>query len=350
MAIANVQKNTEKLGFSNENFQNELWCEHTVEPSFSMLQWVEETAGKANFPANTEVLIEEISLLTNSNPRARETRGRDIKVELRRARLLLTQLVRAGITVESASLLNEERGDEIESSIYKLSDIPCQRGAAILSITTQLLSGKTVTARRRAYLEHSLDKCLLQDDWVVDLFAYIDQSIESQKHLAALKHLFQYACQLRPTLVDWFSLLRDMPNRENTLKTLIRSLAFYLSLRALPIYGSQLASVIDDLRRLNLLLALNAYSCDIALYLTLPASSSSTVLAFLIKLLEQLWPNIPWFMELLFSLGSFQATERPFITKLKEDITILPAQYFHHREHKLRLEKLLVSYLHLTDG
>lgn len=188
-----------------------------------------------------------------------------------------------------------EQVEEVDDLLNSLRRHQFDSGEMTLLLAAMLNEHDLTPAKRRR-LELALDRAMNDEDWTLQLFGYLEFGTVGRHGLAELRRLYQQATSQHSEMLYWFSQFRQLNQRQNKLKSLIRALAFELS-SGFGISNIHLASVITDLKKILQFLTLEDHSQRVAKALKLPAEDGDRIIEELLIVVQQSWIYPDWLSE-----------------------------------------------------
>ncbi|PHV11501.1 TyeA family type III secretion system gatekeeper subunit [Chitinimonas sp. BJB300] len=214
-------------------------------------------------------------------------------------------------------------------------------GQLALQLASALAYGRP-SARLRQRLNIALAELISDDTIALSLFGALEFGATTPALRQDLQRLYHRASATYKKLSQWLALLGDRENRGGKLRTMIRILAFDLSISGQPIVGSHLAAVIADLHQLLRIIGLEAHCDQSAQLLAQPQLDGDGFLAIVVDLVEQTWVSADNVAEVASVLD--KAQHYRFAHTLSRLIQLLPDDCFADNEHRLQLETAIASF------
>ncbi|GAJ68484.1 type III secretion system effector secretion,LEE associated [Edwardsiella piscicida] len=174
-----------------------------------------------------------------------------------------------------------------------------------------------------------------EEEWELALLAWLGVGGITHEKLKKIKNLYQKAKDQEDyegsTLLTWFLEIKDLPDRDNYLKVIIRALSFELSYLPQVEDRERTSSVITDLYRIIVFLSLNNYSEIVSLSLK---KDADIILSELISTLEQTWLTEEWFAGSPSRVGVIDGQKLYYYHLIKDFYQTLPHSCFMTEEQR----------------
>lgn len=182
--------------------------------------------------------------------------------------------------------------DEASNVLGSMAEKGLDAGEIALLLSAAL-ARKHLTYAHRKRLEAALCAVMDDDEWALKLFNRLEFGAVGKNDFLALKHLYQRATSRHTRLVQWFEEFRQLHDRKRKLKTLIRTLAFELSVEGAAT-DIQLGAVITDLKRIMMFMGMEDHCHRAARTLGIDDLDGDGVLTALLEIVQQSWMQADW--------------------------------------------------------
>lgn len=261
-----------------------------------------------------------------------------------RGRVLAHKLVAEVSSIESVVLDDILSGSQdwqnAPQLLIALQAHTADPGQMALMLAAVLARGKP-DRRLRRKLEEALAGLTGDDDMALSLFGIVEFGSSTPAMRQQLRNLYHRASASRQKLSQWMDVLGEGDDRKRKLLTMIRVIAYELSISGQAIVGSHLAAVIGDLKQLLRLLGVHEHCDRVAAALALPALSGEMLLRSVVVLVEQVWVSADSVAEMLPCVTAKQRYK--LLHSLGKLVQLLPDECFVDGEQKTQLEAAIAE-------
>lgn len=289
---------------------------------------------------------EDISLVLGGLSKRRE----DTRTQ--RTRILLIDLAEqaAHAKVPELKALFEQGAKLMQSNDFMTGLLQAGlTSAQIAAVLAHWISRQRGHANIRKWRKALNDLIAENNTLSLEIFAMLESVPTTGPELATMRRIYEDQSDKEESLAALFEKFRQLRKRDEVIRAMIRSIGMELILDPYSDQAARLVALLDDLKRLLLLLGFG-HACETiatAVRESDPTVSltADEVLGELLNTLDQPWLYPEWTSDLLDRLGVWARRSRQvFASQTHAVIKALPAQCFQADD---QLEQVLVN---LTDA
>ncbi|NRD74513.1 TyeA family type III secretion system gatekeeper subunit [Shewanella sp. VB17] len=229
-------------------------------------------------------------------------------------------------------------GDKI---LFQLKQLGMNSGSMMLLMMALVMSGKLGDAAMKK-LKQALNELLAQEGAEIALFAAMEGLPLDQLGLQGLRQMYQHAARGEAGLAKWFDMLKDLPDRRQRIRVLLRALSGPLNDEGAARNMVKVVAVVDDLRRLLIFMTLEEHCHFLGRATHLEGDE---VLKVTLRLIEQAWVYPQWLDEQIKCLPLLSARRLGFLRRWRELVGMVPLDCFRDPEQKEHVEEAMLSLL-----
>lgn len=270
----------------------------------------------------------------------------DGKPERPQARAMLQQLVKHVTETAEANLddLHQHATtlNEASNVLGSLAEKGLDAGEIALLLSA-VLARKHLTDAHRKRLEAALCTVMDDDEWALKLFNRLEFGTAGKNDFLTLKHLYQRATSRHTRLVQWFEEFRQLHDRKRKLKTLIRTLAFELSVEGAAT-DIQLGAVITDLKRIMMFMGMEDHCHRAARTLGIAGLDGDGVITALLEIIQQPWMQADWLAQQTSRRVPDTRVQYAYVRQMGELVKLMTDDCFEDDEQRTMINDAFAEY------